>query len=124
MNLLLLGSISACFVIILGAFGAHGLKNILDQYATSIYNKAVLYHMFHTIGILVLGLIEKVQPDINLSLAGLSFIMGIFLFSGSLYLLAVTSYKSLGVVTPIGGVLFIIGWILFAIKISNEDLIL
>ena len=61
MNYLMLGAISGCLVIILGAFGAHGLKDVLDDYGKSIYNKAVLYHMFHTMSILVLGIINKIQ---------------------------------------------------------------
>ena len=116
MNYLMLGSISGCLVVILGAFGAHGLTEILDDYGKSIYNKAVLYHMFHTIGILILGLINKIQPEIQLSLAGWAFLLGIILFSGSLYILAITGIKSLGIITPIGGLLFIIGWILLLLK--------
>ena len=117
MNYLMYGAISGCFVVILGAFGTHGLKDILDDYGKSIYNKAVLYHMFHTIGILILGLINKIQPEIQLSLVGWSFLCGIVLFSGSLYILAITDIKSLGMITPIGGILFLIGWILLFLKV-------
>ena len=117
MNYLMIGAISGCFVVILGAFGAHGLKDILDDYGKSIYNKAVLYHMFHTIGILILGLINKILPEIQLHLAGWSFLCGIILFSGSLYILAITGIKPLGVITPIGGVLFMIGWALLVLKV-------
>ena len=113
----MIGAISGCLVVILGAFGAHGFKDILDDYGKSIYNKAVLYHMFHTIGILILGLINKIQPEIHLYLAGWSFLFGIILFSGSLYLLAITGIKPLGMITPIGGILFIIGWILLLLKV-------
>ena len=117
MNYLMIGAISGCFVVILGAFGAHGLKDILDDYGKAIYNKAVLYHMFHTIGILILGLINKIQPEIQLYLAGWSFLCGIILFSGSLYILAITGIKPLGMITPIGGIFFIIGWILLLLKV-------
>ena len=96
MNFLVIGAISGCLVVILGAFGAHGLKDILDEHGKSIYEKAVLYHMFHTMAILVLGLIDKIQPEMQLSLAGWAFIFGIILFSGSSYVLAVTGIKSLG----------------------------
>ena len=113
----MIGSISGVFVVILGAFGAHGLKDLLDDYGKSIYNKAVLYHMFHTISILILGLINKIQPEIQLSLVGWSFLFGIILFSGSLYILAITGIKPLGMITPIGGILFIIGWILLFLKV-------
>ena len=118
MNFLVIGAISGCLVVILGAFGAHGLEDILDEYGKSIYKKAVLYHMFHTMAILVLGLIEKIQPEFQLSLAGWAFIFGIILFSGSLYVLAVTGIKSLGMITPIGGVFFIIGWVALFLKVK------
>ena len=116
MNFLMWGAISGCLVVILGAFGAHGLKDVLDDYGHSIYNKAVLYHMFHTMAIMVLGLISQIQPEIQFSLSGWAFLFGIIIFSGSLYVLAITGIKSLGMITPIGGLLFIIGWILLIIK--------
>ena len=118
MNFLVIGAISGCLVVILGAFGAHGLKDILDEYGKSIYEKAVLYHMFHTMAILVLGLIEKIQPEMQLSLAGWAFLIGIILFSGSLYILAVTGFKWMGMITPFGGVFFIIGWVLLFLKVK------
>ena len=117
MNHLMIGAISGCLVVIMGAFGAHALNEILDDYGKSIYNKAVLYHMFHSIALLILGLITKIQPEIPLYMAGWSFLFGILLFSGSLYILAITGIKPLGMITPIGGVLFIIGWILLFLKI-------
>ena len=118
MNFLVIGAISGCLVVILGAFGAHGLKDILNEYGKSIYEKAVLYHMFHTMAILVLGLIEKIQPEMQLSLAGWAFLIGIILFSGSLYILAVTGFKWMGMITPFGGVFFIIGWVLLFLKVK------
>ena len=110
MNYLMMGAISGCLVVIMGAFGAHALNEILDDYGKSIYNKAVLYHMFHSIALLILGLINKIQPEISLSFSGWSFLFGIILFSGSLYILAITGIKSLGMITPVGGILFVIGW--------------
>ena len=117
MNYLMIGAISGCLVVIMGAFGAHALNEILDDYGKSIYNKAVLYHMFHSIALLILGLINKIQPDIPLSMAGWSFVFGIILFSGSLYILAITGIKSMGMITPIGGMLFIMGWIVLFLKV-------
>ena len=116
MNYLLFGAMSGCLVVIMGAFGAHALNELLDDYGKSIYNKAVLYHMFHSIAILILGLINKIQPEIQLSMAGWSFVFGIILFSGSLYIIAITGIKSLGIITPIGGILFIIGWVFLILK--------
>ena len=117
MNYLMIGAISGCLVVVMGAFGAHALKDILDDYGKSIYNKAVLYHMFHSIALLILGLINKIQPEIPLFIVGGSFLFGIILFSGSLYILAITGIKPLGMITPIGGVLFIIGWVLLVVKV-------
>ena len=119
MNFLAIGAISGCLAVILGAFGAHGLKDVLDEYGKSIYEKAVLYHMFHTMAILVVGLIEKMQPEMQLSIAGWAFVLGIILFSGSLYILSVTGIKLLGMITPIGGVLFIIGWVILLLKVRS-----
>ena len=120
MNYFTIGAASACLVIMIGAFGAHGLKEVLDDYGKSIFEKAVLYQMFHTIGILLLGLISKTMPEINLDIVGWSFILGIIIFSGSLYILAITGTKSLGMITPIGGLLFIIGWIMLFIKMLKS----
>ena len=117
MNYLMIGSISGCMVIIIGAFGAHAFNELLDDYGKSIYNKAVLYHMFHSIALLILGLLNKIQPEISLFIVGLSFLFGIILFSGSLYILAITGIKPLGMITPIGGILFIIGWVLLVFKV-------
>ena len=116
MNLLLIGSISGCLVVILGAFGAHYLKNVLDDYTFSIYEKAILYQMFHTVAILFLAILEKIISNIQLQFIGLVFFVGIIIFSGSLYLIALTGIRSFGALTPIGGLLFIIGWILLALK--------
>jgi uncharacterized membrane protein YgdD (TMEM256/DUF423 family) len=113
----MIGAMSGCLVVIMGAFGAHALNEILDDYGKSIYNKAVLYHMFHSIAIIILGLINKIQPEIQLSMAGWSFVFGLILFSGSLYIIAITGIKSLGMITPIGGILFIIGWVLLILKV-------
>ena len=114
----MIGAILGCLAVIMGAFGAHALNEVIDDYGKSIYNKAVLYHMFHSIALLILGLINKIQPEIQLSIAGGSFVFGIILFSGSLYILAITGIKPLGMITPIGGILFIIGWIVFFLKVK------
>ena len=117
MNLFLIGSISGFLVVILGAFGAHGLKAILDNYGISVYEKAVLYQMFHTLIIFVLAIMEYIIPGIHVKTIGLIFLFGIILFSGSLYLLAITGIKSFGIITPIGGFFFVIGWLLLILKV-------
>lgn len=90
----------------LGAFGAHGLKGLLAQNATAaIWDKAVLYHFIHAVMLFVLAE-RKVIPK----LAWWSFVAGILIFSGSLYLLAVTNLHWLGAITPVGGASFLLGW--------------
>ena len=94
----------------LGAFGAHSLKNTLDDYGRSIYEKAVLYQMFHTVALLAVGVMQHFNKETSFSGAGWGFVVGIFLFSGSLYVMAVTGTKWLGALTPVGGVAFLFGW--------------
>jgi uncharacterized membrane protein YgdD (TMEM256/DUF423 family) len=103
-----LAAISGFLAVALGAFGAHGLKGILTQHQTAdIWEKAVLYHIFHTLALLFLASRPTVPKG-----AAVSFVVGICLFSGSLYLLAALNVRWLGAVTPLGGVAFLLGWVL------------
>lgn len=100
----------------MGAFGAHTLKNRLDPYSLSVYEKAVFYHFVHGLGILFVALLARVN---GISAAGESrvawlLLIGIVIFSGSLYALAISGVRVLGAITPIGGIAFIAAWILLA----------
>lgn len=97
-----------CFVAVgLGAFGAHALKPTLTANAmTDVWNKAVLYHFVHALALLVLASL----PGANRAASWL-FVAGIVIFSGSLYVLAVTNVKWLGAITPLGGLCFLAGWL-------------
>ena len=97
----------------LGAFGAHSLKNVLNEYGKSIYEKAVLYQMFHSMALLAVGILQHLFKGISFSPAGFGFLIGILLFSGSLYVLAITGIKWLGAITPVGGLAFLFGWAWF-----------
>ena len=114
-----IGSVFGFLSVLLGAFGAHGLKNILISYDTvEIYNKAVLYQVFHTLALLIIGILEIISEKIFF-ITGISFTFGIIIFSGSLYILSITNIKWLGAITPIGGLCFIVGWIsLFSMSIK------
>ena len=95
----------------LGAFGAHGLKDLLARNGTSaIWEKAVFYHFIHAVMLYVLATRPPVQTA-----PWISFLIGIVLFSGSLYLLAILNLRWLGAITPFGGVSFIVGWVWLAI---------
>jgi uncharacterized membrane protein YgdD (TMEM256/DUF423 family) len=110
-------SISALVIalaIILGAFGAHGLKDILDEYSKAVYEKATFYHFANGLGLLIVATITPAPKHKNW-ICGL-LLLGITVFSGSLYLLAITGIKILGAITPIGGMTLIIAWLLLAIS--------
>ena len=104
---LLATAINGLLAVAIGAFGAHGLQGILDQAAAKTYQTGVEYHFFHT---LALFGVSQLTASRFSRLAGWSFVIGILLFSFSLYLLAITGIKILGVITPFGGTLFLIGW--------------
>ena len=108
---LLAAGIFGFLSVALGALGAHALRNVLDDTGRSIYEKAVLYQMFHTVALLAAGVMQHLFKEASFSGAGWVFVAGIFLFSGSLYLMAVTGVKWLGIVTPVGGVAFLFGWL-------------
>jgi len=95
-----------------GAFGAHALKGVLDTYASGIYEKAVFYHFVHALGMLIVVLGTKVQliPETVGARASLLLLVGVLLFSGSLYGLALSGWRLLGMVTPFGGTAFILAW--------------
>jgi uncharacterized membrane protein YgdD (TMEM256/DUF423 family) len=106
----LIGAIFGILTVGLGAFGAHALKSVLDSYGQSIWEKAVFYQAIHSLLLLILpGLSSYLTPK-ELNVSGYLIIIGIFLFSGSLYILAISGKKYFGAITPIGGVAFIVGW--------------
>jgi uncharacterized membrane protein YgdD (TMEM256/DUF423 family) len=110
-----IAAVMGLLAVALGAFGAHGLKDLLAQNDTAaIWEKAVFYHFIHAVMLFVLAE-RKTLPAV----AWWSFLIGIFFFSGSLYLLAVTHVLWLGAITPIGGVSFLFGWAWLALKASR-----
>lgn len=109
-----LGSINAFLAVALGAFGAHGLKNKLTADMLSIYETGVQYHMYHALGLVLVGILAHWAAPGTLNWAGWLMFFGIIFFSGSLYILSMTGIKILGAITPIGGVLFLISWIMVA----------
>jgi uncharacterized membrane protein YgdD (TMEM256/DUF423 family) len=104
------GAVLMFLAVALGAFAAHGLKSRLTPDMLAVFETGVRYHVYHALALLALGAARG--PD----KAGWCFVLGIAVFSGSLYVLALTGERKLGMITPIGGVLFLAGWVFFALK--------
>lgn len=109
-------AISALTAVVMGAFGAHSLTALLSDGSLPIYQTAVNYQMWHSLGLGLIALIQLQAPNATmLKWAGWMMLIGIVLFSGSLYLLALFKTKWLGIITPLGGVYFILSWLLLAV---------
>jgi uncharacterized membrane protein YgdD (TMEM256/DUF423 family) len=106
-----LASLSGMLAVAFGAFGAHALKSRLDEHALGVFQTAVQYHFYHSLALLAVGVIALSQPQTALlRSSGYLFIVGIVVFSGSLYLLSMSGLRWLGAITPLGGLAFIAGW--------------
>jgi uncharacterized membrane protein YgdD (TMEM256/DUF423 family) len=121
MNWSLTGAALLALAVILGAFGAHGLRARLDDYSMSVYEKAVFYHFIHALGVLIVSILPKTGtfPESGADLVCGLLVAGIVIFCGSLYLLAVTGQRTLGAITPIGGLCFIAAWVLLAWRLRR-----
>jgi uncharacterized membrane protein YgdD (TMEM256/DUF423 family) len=108
------GAVLMALAVALGAFGAHGLRETLDPPMLAAWNTAVQYHVYHALGLLVLGALYTRLSAPSARIAGVLMLAGIALFSGSLYLMALSGIRGLGAITPFGGVGFILGWLTFA----------
>jgi uncharacterized membrane protein YgdD (TMEM256/DUF423 family) len=119
------GAVFAALAVILGAFGAHALKEKLSAEMLQAYETGVRYQFYHSFALLAAGIAYLSFPAKKLKLASTFFIVGISLFSGSLYAMAFMSMQGMslgpiGIITPIGGVFFIIGWLLFLLGILQK----
>ncbi|HNR22327.1 MAG TPA: DUF423 domain-containing protein [Steroidobacteraceae bacterium] len=101
----------------LGAFGAHGLRDVLTPERLDVFETGVRYHFYHTLGLLALGVLAQLRPARGLRLATKLIVAGIVVFSGSIYALTFGAPLALGMVTPLGGLLLMLGWILVALTV-------
>jgi uncharacterized membrane protein YgdD (TMEM256/DUF423 family) len=102
----------------LGAFGAHALKGKVDPYFLDVFKTGVLYHMVHALGFFAVAWLSTISQDPKIVWAGILMIVGIVLFSGSLYAMTLTGIRALGAITPIGGLSFLAAWVLiFSIRV-------
>jgi len=113
-TLLLAGALCGFTGVALGAFGAHGLRSRLSPEMLAVFETGVRYHVYHALAVVATAAVAARLPGRAVPAAGWLFVLGILLFSGSLYLLALTGMTRLGAVTPIGGLAFLIGWALLA----------
>jgi len=122
MNWSAIAAVLLALAVGLGAFGAHGLRSRLDAYLMDIYKTAVLYHFLHALGMLIVSVLPKtgVLTESGAEAVCWLLLAGILIFSGSLYLLAVTGTRALGAVTPFGGVAFIAAWVWLAWKLARR----
>lgn len=118
---LLTGSALGALAVMIGAFGAHALKNTLENTGRlETFETAVKYQFYHVLALLLLGILMSKFDHRLLNYAGYSFIIGIFIFSGSLFILCLTNVGKWGAVTPIGGLFLIVGWVLMFLGIFKE----
>lgn len=113
------GSIMMAITIALGAFGAHGLKKIITSDLLVIFHTGVEYQFYHALGLFCVALVASYSQTKQVKVAGYLMIIGTFIFSGSLYFIALTGIKWIGAITPIGGTAYIVAWILLALSIRK-----
>lgn len=124
----IIAGVSGAIAVALGAMGAHALKPLLSPEMLQAYEKAAQYQMYHTIALLGVAILYQTHPHVCLKWAGRLFIIGIILFSGSLYLLATRSLIGLenmhwiGIITPFGGASFIAGWLSLTFSFVNKKI--
>jgi uncharacterized membrane protein YgdD (TMEM256/DUF423 family) len=117
---LMLGAINAFLCVAFGAFGAHGLKQSLSAEMLTVYQTGVQYHFYHSLGLIIVGLVLlHIPKSKSLLLSGWLMLGGIVLFSASLYALSLTEIRALGAITPLGGIAFLSAWLLLAYGVKN-----
>ncbi|WP_071873350.1 DUF423 domain-containing protein [Atopomonas hussainii] len=107
---LLVAAVAGFLAVALGAFAAHGLRNVLSAEYLTVFQTGVHYQMVHALALLAVGMLLQKSPARSLRIAAWSFTLGIVLFSGSLYALTLSGVRGLGMITPFGGVAFLVGW--------------
>jgi len=116
-TILLSTAILLVLAVAIGAFGAHALKPRLTEEMMQVYKTGVEYHFYHALGLFLIGILSTTWPSGWLNWSALLIGLGIILFSGSLYVMAITGIKWVGAITPIGGLSFISGWVLLFVAV-------
>lgn len=118
---LLIASVSGMLAVILGAFGAHGLEKLVDAKMLQRFHTGVEYQFYHSLALLLISILNNQIKNKYVVYAGYAFLLGMVLFSGSLYLYVLTGIKGFALVTPLGGLSFIVGWGLLAFSAKNSN---
>ncbi len=118
--ILMTASVFLVLAVVIGAFGSHALKPRLSEELMQVYKTGVEYHFYHALGLLLVGVLSVYMPSNLLNWSALFLAMGILIFSGSLYVLAITGIRWIGAITPIGGLSFIAGWVLLFVAVWKK----
>jgi uncharacterized membrane protein YgdD (TMEM256/DUF423 family) len=121
-SILTIAAISGLLAVVLGAFGAHALKKMISLEMLEVYKTGVQYQFYHTFALLAVGILMHFNTSKALKWSGYLFVVGILLFSGSLYVMTITGIKALGIITPFGGTVWIVAWFLLMVhcrKLAN-----
>jgi uncharacterized membrane protein YgdD (TMEM256/DUF423 family) len=122
-SILTIAAISGLLAVVLGAFGAHALKKMISPEMLEVYKTGVQYQFYHTFALLAVGVLMHFNTSKALKWSGYLFVLGILLFSGSLYVMTITGIKALGIITPFGGTVWIAAWFLLMVhcrKLTNS----
>ena len=118
-----MAAVNGLLAVMLGAFMSHSLDETITTELLGVFQTGVSYHMYHSLAALAAGILSHIFPKVRLlKFSAYSFLLGIMLFSGSLYLLALTELPMIGMITPIGGIFFIFGWIMLCIFGAKKQL--
>ena len=122
-SILTIAALSGLLAVVLGAFGAHALKKMISPEMLEVYKTGVQYQFYHTFALLAVGILMHFNTSKALQWSGYLFVLGILLFSGSLYVMTITGIKALGIITPFGGTVWIAAWFLLMVhcrKLTNS----
>ena len=117
---IIIGSVMAALAVSIGAFGAHGLKSKVSSEDLVIFETGVRYQMYHSLGLILIGILGFHFPSNIIQLPAALFIIGIIIFSGTLYLIPLTGLRWFGAITPIGGTALIAGWVVLVYNIIKS----
>ena len=121
--LITIAAINGLLAVGLGAFMSHSLEETISTELLTVFQTGVSYHMYHSLALLAVGVLSHISPRARLlKFSAYSFLLGIIFFSGSLYLLALTELPMIGMITPIGGIFLIFGWIALCIFGTRKHL--